>query len=197
MMFFYFVWCFLLRRVISSHNSFANIVRRGYLPPLFLNPPTLWSPALKKIFSPPFPILFFQILNVVMLIPLAKSWGTRGASHQPAVMVSCLTIRHMCFPCLPSGRVSHCVPGFTEVGSYCYSRKWVWSSRKKLCCMASRKQNVGGRLVRWQGGKDRRVVRWEGERFLVLFKGGEHWVSQRFYLFVSDVNQGNEGAVWC
>ena len=37
----------------------------------------------------------------------------------------------------------------------------------------------------WQGGKGRRMVKWEGGRFLVL------------YLFVSDVNQGNEGAVLC
>ena len=51
----------------------------------------------------------------------------------------------------------------------------------------------GGRVMRWQGGKGGRVVRWEGGRFLVLFKGGEHRVSPRFYLFVSDVNQGNEG----
>ena len=42
-------------------------------------------------------------------------------------------------------------------------------------------------------GKARRVVRWDGWRFLVLFKGGEHRVSPRFYLFVSDVNQGSEG----
>ena len=31
------------------------------------------------------------------------------------------------------------------------------------------------------------MVRWEDGRFLVLFKGGEHRVSPRFYLFVSDV----------
>ena len=49
--------------------------------------------------------------------------------------------------------------------------------------------------MRWQGGKGGRVVRLEGGRFLVLFKGGEHRVSRRFYLFVSDVNQGSEGAV--
>ena len=53
----------------------------------------------------------------------------------------------------------------------------------------------GGRVMRWQGGKDGRVVRWEGGRFLVLFKGGEHRVSPRFYPFVSDVNQGNKKAV--
>ena len=45
----------------------------------------------------------------------------------------------------------------------------------------------GGRVMRWQGG------RVGGGRFLVLFKGGEHRTSPRFYLFVSDVNQGNEG----
>ena len=39
------------------------------------------------------------------------------------------------------------------------------------------------------------MVRWEGETFLVLFNGGEHRVSPIFYLFVSDVNQGNEGPV--
>ena len=34
---------------------------------------------------------------------------------------------------------------------------------------------------------------WEGGRFLVLFKGGEHTVNPRFHLFISDVNQGNKG----
>ena len=97
-----------------------------------------------------------------MLIASAKSRSASGASHQPAVMVNCLTISHTCFPILPSGRVSHCVHGFTEVGSCCYSRKWVWSSR------------------------------WECARFLVLFKGGKHRVNPRFYIFVSDVNQRNE-----
>ena len=49
-----------------------------------------------------------------MLIALAKSWGKRGASYQSAVMVSCLTISHTCLLCLPSGRVSHCVPDFLK-----------------------------------------------------------------------------------
>ena len=53
----------------------------------------------------------------------------------------------------------------------------------------------GGRVLRWQGGKGRGVVRWEGGRFLVLSKSGEQRGSPGFYLFVSDVNQGNEGAV--
>ena len=53
----------------------------------------------------------------------------------------------------------------------------------------------GGKGMRLQEGKDGRMVRWEGGRFLVLFKGWEHRVSPKFYLFVSDVNQGNEGVV--
>ena len=56
---------------------------------------------------------------------------------------------------------------------------------------------TGGKgLVRmWQGGKGRRVVKWQGGRFLVLFKCGGHRVSPRFHLFVSDVDQQwNKGA---
>ena len=53
-----------------------------------------------------------------------------------------------------------------------------------------------GRVVRWQGGKAGRVVRWEVGRFLVLLKGGGCRVSPIFHIFVSDVNQGNEGAGW-
>ena len=136
-----------------------------------------------------------------MVIASAKSQSLRGASHQPALMVSFLTIGHTCLPCLPSGMVSHCFPGFTEVGSSCHSRKWVWSSRPKLCCHLQGSKmlvggwwrGTGGKVMRWQGGKGRRVVRWEDGRFLVLFKGGEDSVSPRFYLFVSDVNQGVKG----
>ena len=53
----------------------------------------------------------------------------------------------------------------------------------------------GGRVIRRQDGKGGRVVRWKGGRFLVLCKGGERRVSPRFHLFVSDFNQGIEGAV--
>ena len=35
-------------------------------------------------------------------------------------------------------------------------------------------------------------MRWQGERFLILFKGGGRRVGPTFYLFVSDVNQQNE-----
>ena len=48
-------------------------------------------------------------------------------------------------------------------------------------------------VARWERRESGEVVRWQGGRFLVLFKGGEYRVRQRFYLFVSDVNQGNEG----
>ena len=36
----------------------------------------------------------------------------------------------------------------------------------------------------WKGRKDGRVVRWEGGRFLILFKGGGCRVSPIFNLFV-------------
>ena len=38
----------------------------------------------------------------VMLIASVKSWNVRGAFHQPDFMSGCLTISHMCVPCLPS-----------------------------------------------------------------------------------------------
>ena len=50
----------------------------------------------------------------------------------------------------------------------------------------------GGRVVKWQGGEGGRVVSSEGGGFLVLYKGGGCWLSPRFHLFVSDVNQGKE-----
>ena len=39
-------------------------------------------------------------------------------------------------------------------------------------------------------------MKWQGQRFLVLSKGGCRKVSPRFHLFVSDVDQRNEGAEW-
>ena len=39
------------------------------------------------------------------------------------------------------------------------------------------------------------MVRWVSGRFLFLFNGGDHRMSPRFYLFVSDVNQGSKEAV--
>ena len=44
----------------------------------------------------------------------------------------------------------------------------------------------------WEVGE---VGEWEGGRFLILFKEGEHRVSPRFYLFASDISQGNKRAV--
>ena len=37
----------------------------------------------------------------IMQIALAKSRNPSGASHQPALMGSCLTISHTCLLCLP------------------------------------------------------------------------------------------------
>ena len=45
-------------------------------------------------------------------------------------------------------------------------------------------------MARWER---RESGEYEGGRFLVLFKGGEDRMSPRFYLFLSDVNQGNKG----
>ena len=56
----------------------------------------------------------------------------------------------------------------------------------------------GYKLMKWQdGNKGRRVVKvaWEGGRFLVLLfmGGGEHRVSPRFCLLISDIGkQGNK-----
>ena len=43
--------------------------------------------------------------------------------------------------------------------------------------------------MKWQGGKDRRVVKCQIGRVLLLFKSVGHKVSPRFHLFVSDVDQ--------
>ena len=51
--------------------------------------------------------------------------------------------------------------------------------------------------MKWQGGKGGRVVKWQGERLLVLFKSRGRRVSPRFHLFASDVDQQRkEGARW-
>ena len=51
----------------------------------------------------------------------------------------------------------------------------------------------GGKVVRWQGWKGGRMVRQKSGRYLFFFKDGEHKMSPRFHLFVSDVNQENAG----
>ena len=73
--------------------------------------------------------------------------------------------------------------------------------------MGEREGKKGGRVVRWQGGRGGRRVRWqdgkggrvvwlEGGGFLVLCKGGDCRGTPRFYLLVSDVNEGKEKASW-
>ena len=67
-----------------------------------------------------------------MLIASAKSWVVGGASHQPAFMGSCLTISHMCLPCLPGGGLaSPCVLwplviGLMVVLLTLFFSWWVW-----------------------------------------------------------------------
>ena len=67
--------------------------------------------------------------------------------------------------------------------------RWQGGNGRRI---VRRQDRRGGMLVRWQVGKGGRVVRWQGWRFLVLFEGRGR--SPRFHLFVSDVNQQNEGA---
>ena len=55
----------------------------------------------------------------------------------------------------------------------------------------------GGKIMSWKFGKDEGgggLVRWQGGRFPVLFNSGGRRVRPRFHLFVSDANQRNEGA---
>ena len=46
----------------------------------------------------------------------AKSRSARGASHQPAFIGNCLTIRHKCLPCQVSRRDSPCVLCLLMIG---------------------------------------------------------------------------------
>ena len=102
--------------------------------------------------------LFLSLWRLIRLI-----LEREGTSHQPAFMDSCLTIIHTCLPCLPNRWVNPCFLsprlwlgwwwlywrffphgeyGFSSKVSWCYSREWVWSSRTKLCCIASGKWNI-------------------------------------------------------
>ena len=70
---------------------------------------------------------------MVNIMHLANCESARRTSYQPVFMGSCLTINHMCIPCLPRW-VSPCVLcyGFSSMGSWCYFRKWAWNLRTKL-----------------------------------------------------------------
>ena len=61
----------------------------------------------------------------MLYIALATSRSTRGASHQPAFMDSCLTINPMCLPCLPSRWVSRCAFEERRGSSVCYILLWL------------------------------------------------------------------------
>ena len=86
---------------------------------------------------------------VSMSITLAKPLSVRGASHQPPLMGSCLTISDTCLHCPPRTQASlrilcslmiglmfnggsvdiflHGEYGFSPVMSCCYSREWMWN----------------------------------------------------------------------
>ena len=74
----------------------------------------------------------------------AKSWSTRGASHQPAFMSSCLTISHTCLPCLPSGRTLLFLSDLFVVGRVVSWERWESSGPRGW---------IRGRVVSWEGGK--------------------------------------------
>ena len=72
---------------------------------------------------------------------------------------------------------------------------WVHKMRwEKVMRWHFGKGGVWGGIVRWHGRTDARVVKCQGGRFPVLFKGGERRVRPRFHLFVSYASQQNEGA---
>ena len=77
---------------IHTHDCCFNPLTEKDEPPNFLKTPQQWT-CQRNIQS-----------KILLLIASAKFWSARGASHQPAFMNSCLTIRHTCLPCLPSGR---------------------------------------------------------------------------------------------
>ena len=71
----------------------------------------------------------------------------------------------------------------------------MWQGGKGAARVARWQGGKGARVVRWQGGNGGRVMKWQGGRFLVLFKSGEHRVSPRFHLFVSDVDHPQKEGV--
>ena len=125
-----------------------------------------------------------------MLIASAKSWSARGASQQPASMGGYLTISHTRLPCPPSGNTLLFWSDLFVI------RRWKrWEDSK----LGRSERWEGGEMVSWErreGSEVESWERWQGGKFLVLFKGRGRRVSPRFHLFVSDVNQRNEGAVW-
>ena len=105
------------------------------------------------------PLLIFFIFSFFFF--LIFFIAPRGASHQPIFIGSCLTISHMCLSFLPIEELVlvfydplwlglcimvvlsmfyfHGEYGYSSVGSYCHSREWLWNTKAKICCMASRK----------------------------------------------------------
>ena len=121
-----------------------------------------------------------------MLIASSKSQCVKGASHQPVITSGCLIISHTCLPCLPHEKTLLFWRDLVVIGREVSWEKWETSELERWeRCMSG---------VSWQGGKVGRVVRWQGGRFLVIFRDGECRVRSRFHLFAYDANQQNEGA---
>ena len=107
------------------------------------------------------------IFSNALLIASAKSRSVRGASHHPAFMSGCLTISHMCLPCLPSERILPIWRHLFVVGSEVTWKRWDSSElgRWERCIGGVRWQvGKGGRIVRWHGWRGGNVMRWQFER---------------------------------
>ena len=114
-----------------------------------------------------------KVFLIIMLIALAKSWSVSGASHQPAFMSSCLTVRHTCLPCLPSEKMLLFWSDIFVIWRVVSWERWVSSElgrweraegselgRWERCVTVVRWQSgKGGRIVRWKSSE---VARWEG-----------------------------------
>ena len=90
----------------------------------------------------------------VMLIASAKSQSVRGASHQPAFMSGCLTISHMCLPCLLSERRLLFSKWLFLVGREVSWERWESSEprRWKRCMTGVKGQGGKGVWVEWVWG---------------------------------------------
>ena len=92
-----------------------------------------------------------------MLIASAKSRSVRGASHQTAFLGDCLTISHMCLPCLPGGGwASPCVLLLT------FFSWWVWFYLWSVDAILGNGCGI------------------EGQNYVVLLQGGTMYAGFRY-----------------
>ena len=118
-----------------------------------------------------------------MLIALAKSRSARGAPHQPAFIsfqLSCLTIRHTCLSCLPSGRTFLIWSDLFVVGKVVNWERWTGSE------VASWERWEGSEVARWERWESSEVARW----------GDVGWVQDFIFLFLFLINETKEQSVF-